>query len=212
MTHVRGNVLRTDRTDVIQDSEIQEAIENARRIKDPYFQLRAVAVLSLLRISGKRRGEVAIIPLDNFSVKPEYLEVKFILEKKRTKTKLNKISTKQFPLDDPLTQNVIEYLNYLEKLTPKPKFWLPTGKAVFGTYIINPNKALTGRQVFNIVRNNSEKIWPHLNRETVGADVVAQDDSINAVFKVQQTLDLENFETAFRYVKRFSKQIIKRAQ
>jgi hypothetical protein len=212
LTHVRGNVLRTDRTDVIQDSEIQEAIENARRIKDPYFQLRAVAVLSLLRISGKRRGEVAIIPLDNFSVKPEYLEVKFILEKKRTKTKLNKISTKQFPLDDPLTQNVIEYLNYLEKLTPKPKFWLPTGKAVFGTYIINPNKALTGRQVFNIVRNNSEKIWPHLNRETVGADVVAQDDSINAVFKVQQTLDLENFETAFRYVKRFSKQIITRAQ
>jgi site-specific recombinase XerD len=154
LTHVRGNTLRIDRTDVIQDSEIQEAIENARRIEDHYFQLRAVAVLSLLRISGKRRGEVAIISLDNFSVNSEYLKVNFILEKKRAKTKLKKISTKQFPLDDYLTENVIEYLNYLETLTPKPKFWLPTGKAVFGNYIINPNMPLTGRHVFNIVREN----------------------------------------------------------
>ena len=42
-------------------------------------------------------------------------------------------------------------------------------------------------------------------------DVVKQDDNINAIFKVQRTLDLENFETAFRYVKRFSKQVLKRA-
>lgn len=210
MTHVRGNLLRTERIGVIKDAEMTEAIENARQIKDPYFQLRAVAVLSLLRLSGKRRGEIAVIPLENF-VEQDYLEVTFILEKKRTKTNLNKTSTKRFSLDDPLTQNVIEYLDYLKTLMPTPKFWLPTGKTVFGTYIINPDKPLSGRQVFNIVRDNSQKIWPHLNRETVGADVVKQDDSINAIFKVQQALDLENFETAFRYVKRHSKQVLKRA-
>lgn len=202
---------RYDRTDVIQPSEMQEAIENARQIPDIYFQLRAVAVLSLLRLSGKRRGEIAMIPLDNFNKEQDYLAVKFILEKKRTTAALNKTSTKRFSLSDPLTQNVIEYLDYLKTLTPIPKFWLPSGKDVFGTYVINPERHLSGRQVFNIVRDCTEKIWPHLNRETVGADVVKQDDSINAVFKVQQTLDLDNFETAFRYVKRFSKQIIKRA-
>lgn len=202
---------RYDRTDVISNSEMQEAIENARQIKDVYFQLRAVAVISLFRLSGKRRGEIAMIPLDNFTEEQGYLVVKFLLEKKRTIAALNKTSTKRFELSDPLTQNVIEYLDYLKTLTPKPKFWLPSGKDVFGVYVINPDKHLSGRQVFNIVRENSESIWCHLFRETKGADVVKQDDSINAIFTVQQALDLENFETAFKYIKRYSKQVLKRA-
>jgi hypothetical protein len=211
MTFVRGNILRTERTGVIKSSELSEAIENAQQITNVYFQLRAVAVISLFRLSGKRRGEVAIIPLENFEEEQGYLAVKFILEKKRSKTKLNKTSTKRFELSDPLTQNVIEYLDYLKTLTPTPKFWLPSGKDVFGTYVIDPDKHLLGRQVFNIVRGSSESIWCHLFRETKGADVVKQDDSINAIFTVQQALDLENFETAFKYVKRYSKQVLKRA-
>ena len=210
MTFVRGNILRTDRTGVIKPTELGEAIENARQLQDIYFQLRAVAVLSLLRLSGKRRAEIAIIPLENFVVTEKYLEVTFILKKKRKKTKVE-TSTKRFELSDPLTQNVIEYLDYLKTLTPTPNFWLPSGKDVFGTYVINPEKHLSGRQVFNIVRENSESIWCHLFRETKGADVVKQDDSINAIFTVQQALDLENFETAFKYVKRYSKQVLKRA-
>jgi site-specific recombinase XerD len=84
---VRGNVLRTDRTDVFQDSVVQEEIGETKWLKDTYLQLRAVALISLLRISGKPRAEVAVITLENFSTNQEYLEIKFILEKKRAKTK-----------------------------------------------------------------------------------------------------------------------------
>jgi hypothetical protein len=151
-----------------------------------------------------------MIPLDNFKVTTPYLEVTFILEKKRKAVVLSKVSTKRYSLTDPLTQNILEYLAYLEKLKPKPQFWLPAGKIIFGRYALYPNAHVTGRTVFNIIRECSEKIWPHLGRETAASDVVQTDDSINGIFKVQQTLDLSSFQTAFNYVKRFSKQVISR--
>ena len=203
---------RADRTNVITDAELEEALRNAENIDNTYFRLRAKAVISLIRLSGKRRGEIAMIPLDNFKINKPYLEVIFILEKKRKDVLLSKVSTKRFSLTDPLTQNVLEFLAYLSELKPKPKFWLPTGKMVFGKYIIYPSKPVSGRTVFNILRDCSTKIWPHLGRETAASDVVQTDDSINAIFKVQQTLDLSDFRTAFNYVRRFSKQIMARQQ
>jgi ABC-type dipeptide/oligopeptide/nickel transport system ATPase component len=35
---------------------------------------------------------------------------------------------KAFPLTNPLTQNILRYLDYLWSLNPVPKFWLPSGK------------------------------------------------------------------------------------
>jgi len=221
MTNVRAKIkehpteterFRMNRDSVVTEEELTEALENAERITNEYFRLRARAVLSLERLSGKRRGEIAMIPLKNFTVGNDLLEVRFILEKKRTEKVLNKVSTKRFPLTDPLTQNVITYLAFLHTLNPVPEYWLPSGKTIFGKYVMFPDAHLSGRQVFNVTRECSETIWPHLNRETVAADVVSQDNSINAVFKVQETLDLKDFTTAFNYVRRFSKQIIHRSQ
>jgi len=117
---------------------------------------------------------------------------------------------KAFSLMDPLTQNILKYLDFLHSLNPVPKFWLPSGKNVFGNYIIIPNQHLSDREVFNIVRDSSETIWPHLFRETVASDIVKQDNSIIAAFKVQKRLDLEDMRTGFNYLQRFAKDIIER--
>ena len=212
MTNVRNSELRENRQNVITEEEFEEAIYNAEQIPNEFLRLRACAVLCLLRLTGKRRGEIAMLPLDNFKTEKEFLKITFILEKKRKEKTLQKISTKSIPLSDPFTKPIIEYLNYLSKQKPKPKFWLPRAKSVFGTIIMIPEEHIGGRQVFNIVRGCSETIWCHLFRETVASDIVKQDNSIIAAFKVQRRLDLEDYRTGFRYVKRFAEDVIEREQ
>jgi len=241
LTRVRGNAFRENRETVIEDEEFNQALDNASAIKDEYFRLRALAVLSLLRLCGKRRGEVCCIPLNSFKVENDLLCVTFTLEKKKRrhkncpncKTKNSKSAIycrtcgldiskatitsttkrtkaiKAFPLSDSLTKNIVAYLDYLHSLKPMPKFWLPSGKSIFGYYIISPNGHLSDRALFNIVRSVSETIWPHLFRETVASDIVKQDNSIIAAFKVQKRLDLEDIKTGFGYLERYSKDIIK---
>jgi len=242
LTRVRNNAFRETRETVIQDDEFDKALVQAGTISNEYFRLRALAVLSLFRLCGKRRSEIAWIPLENFKIEGDLLTVTFTLEKKKRKhkkcpscnTKNSAISQfckkcgadisgvavsstskqakalKAFQLTDPLTQNVLRYYEYLRTLNPAPKFWLPSGKCIFGNYFIIPDRHLSDREVFNIVRETSETIWPHLFRETVASDIVKQDNSIIAAFKVQKRLDLEDMRTGFNYLQRFAKEIIKR--
>ena len=201
---------RINRQNVITDDEFGEAIYNAEQIPNEFLRLRACAVLCLLRLTGKRRGEIAILPLENFRVEKEMLKVTFILEKKRKEKTLQKLSTKSIPLSDPLAKRVLQYLEYLKQI--KAKFFLPQAKSVFGSIVVNPEQHISGRQVFNIVRSCSETIWCHLFRETVASDIVKADNSIIAAFKVQRRLDLEDYRTGFRYVKRFAEDVIEREQ
>jgi len=241
---VRNNAFRESRETVIEDSELNRALDKANGIGNEYFRLRALALLSLLRLSGKRRTEISWILLKDFKVENGLLNVTFALEKKKRKhkkcpgcgTKNSGVSLfckkcgldisrvpiafaskqakalKAFPISDPLTQNVLRYYEYLSSLNPVPKFWLPSGKSVFGNYIIIPDRHLSDREVFNIVRNTTETIWPHLFRETVASDIVKQDNSIIAAFKVQKRLDLEDMRTGFSYLQRFAKDVIKREE
>jgi len=208
MTFVRGSKLRTERQTVITDTEFEEATNKATEIKDTFLKFRASAILSILRLSGKRRTEIAMLALGNFKIEDKSLKVTFILEKKRKGNILSKTSLKSIPLSDPLTKPILEYLEYLNKLDPKPKFFLPRAKSVFGHIIISRDAHISGRQVFNLVRGLSDSIWPHLFRETVASDIVKEDNSIIAAFKVQRRLDLEDFRTGFRYLKRFAADII----
>lgn len=242
MTRERNNAFRESRETVIENNELNQALDKANAINYEYFRLRALAVLSLLRLSGKRRTEVSWIPLENFKVESDLLNVTFALEKKKRKhmkcpgcdtknpvassfckqcgsgiaqvsiafTSKQAKALKAFPLSDPLTQNILRYHEYLSSLNPIPKFWLPSGKSVFGNYFVIPDRHLSDREVFNIVRDASETIWPHLFRETVASDIVRQDNSIIAAFKVQKRLDLEDMRTGFNYLQRFAKDVIKR--
>jgi hypothetical protein len=239
---VRNNDFRETQETVINDSELNKALDQANKISNEYFRLRALAVLSLLRLSGKRRTGISWIPLENFKIENDFLNVTFALEKKKRKHKkcpacsaknsgitlfckkcgldISKVpiaftskqakSLKAFPLSDPLTQNVLRYYEYLSSLNPIPKFWLPPGRSVFGHYMIIPDKHLSDREVFNIVRGASETLWPHLFRETVASDIVKQDNSIIVAFNVQKRLDLEDMRTGFSHLQRFAKDVIKR--
>lgn len=210
MTNVRGSELRTQRQTVITETEFEEALYKAMQITDTFLQKRARAILCLLRLTGKRRTEIAILPLSNFKAEKGFLKVTFILEKKRKGHVLQKLSTKSLHLKEPLVKPILEYLDYLKNLKPTPKFFLPRVKSIFGHNIILSDFHISGRQVFNIVRSCSETIWPHLFRETVASDIIKEDDSIIASFKVQRRLDLEDFKTGFNYLRRFATDIIRR--
>jgi hypothetical protein len=197
-----------ERQKVITEEEFEEALYKAEQIPNEFLRLRACAVLCLLRLSGKRRGEIAVLPLENFKVEKGFLNITFILEKKRKGHVLQKLSTKSVSLTHPLVRPILQYLEYLNNMKPKPKYFLPQAKSVFGYIVIIPDKHISGRQVFNIVRECSETFWPHLFRETVASDIIREDDSIIAAFKVQRRLDLEDFRTGFRYLKRFATDII----
>jgi len=242
VTRVRNNAFRESRETVIEDVELNKALEKASAISVEYFRLRALAVLSLLRLSGKRRTEIAWIPLENFKVENDLLTVTFALEKKKRRHKKcptcntqNSVaalfckkcgfgisdaqvastskqtkSLKAFQLSDPLTHHILCYLEFLTRLNSIPKFWLPSGRSVFGRYLILPDRHLSDREVFNVVRDSSETLWPHLFRETVASDIVKQDNSIIAAFKVQKRLDLEDMRTGFNYLQRFATDVINR--
>jgi hypothetical protein len=85
LTRVRNNAFRETRETAIEDSELNRALDHASRIKNEYFRLRALSVLSLLRLSGKRRAEISWIPVENFKVENGLLNVTFALEKKKRK-------------------------------------------------------------------------------------------------------------------------------
>jgi integrase len=187
-------------------------MNRAGRIKDVFLSLRARAVLCLLRLTGKRRGEIAILSLSNFKVEDNFLNVTFILAKKRKETVLSKTAKKSIPLSDPLTEPIITYLEHLRSLEPFPAYFLPRVRSVFGNNFIVSNSHISGRQVFNIVRSVSDTVWPHLFRETVASDIIKQDNSIIAAFKVQRRLDLESVNTGFNYLRRFSADIIQRQE
>ena len=200
------------RQTVVSDSEFAEALNRAGRIKDDFIRLRAFAVLCLLRLTGKRRGEIAPLPLSSFKMEGSFLNVTFVLEKKRKETVLSKTAKKSIPLDDSLAEPILAYLEHLKSLNPLPVYFLPRVKSVFGNNFIVPNSHISGRQVFNIVRSASETVWPHLFRETVASDIIKQDNSIIAAFKVQRRLDLESVNTGFNYLRRFSADIIQREE
>jgi len=208
MTNVRGSKLRTQRKTVIGDEEFQQLLNRAEQIKDEFLRLRSLAALCVLRLSGKRRSEIAMLERESFKVEKHMLHITFTLLKKRKGTVLTKQSTKSIPLIDPLTQHIIDYLEHLDSL--KAKYFLPRVTPVFGNNIIQTNAHISGRQVFNLVRDLTDDAWPHLFRESVAADVIKNDPTIIGAFKVQRRLDLEDYRTAFNYLRRFASDVIQR--
>ena len=210
MTFVRGSKLRVERKTVITDSEFQQMLKRASEIKDEFFRLRALALLSILRLTGKRREEIAMLELDGVKVEAGYLNLTFTLLKKRREVVLTRTVTKSVPLTDPLTKHILNYVDFLNRLKPKPKYLFPRVKSVFGNNVIIPDAHITGRQIFNIVRSLSSSVWPHLFRETAASDIIKQDSSIIGAFRVMRRLDLEDYRTGFRYLYRYAKDIIER--
>jgi integrase len=211
VTHVRGLKAREERKEVIGDEELIEILDEAKKIPETFYKLRTLAVLSIFRLTGKRRSELARLELSDFKIESRFLHITFTLSKKRKQTVITKRSQKTIPLSDPLTKPILEYLEHLENLNPQPRYFFPRTQRMWGQeFTINVNQHISGRQIFNLVRRISDKVWCHLFRETAASDIVKSDPSIIGAFKVQRRLDLASVQTGFNYVRRFAADIINR--
>jgi hypothetical protein len=88
LTRVRNSEARVNRKTVISSDEFSETLETAELIENEFFKLRTLAVLCLLRLTGKRREEIAKVQLDLVKVEGGFLTVTFELEKKKRRKKI----------------------------------------------------------------------------------------------------------------------------
>lgn len=195
------------RTTVIGDTEFSGILETAAAIPDEFYRLRALALIALVRLTGKRRVELSRLELAaDFEQGETSLNVTFSVAKKRKKNRMLIRSIKELPLANPLTQLIVRYLEYLRGLEPEPRFFLPHTQPLFGSgrYLIDPDRGIQPRQVYNLVVGVGPDTWPHLYRESAASDIVKGDDSLIAVFKIMRRLDLQKYETGFNYLRRFA--------
>jgi integrase len=117
----------------------------------------------------------------------------------------NAVSLQSISLDDKYAAPIIEYYQYIKNNYQEAKFLFPSGKTVFGeTYVIFPDRPLSGSQLLRIIKPLKSDVWLHLFRETKGAEIAkAYGRTLNAIYEVKDSLDLENEETAYRYVRRY---------
>jgi integrase len=108
------------------------------------------------------------------------------------------------PLSDKYAKIVLEYYEFVREKYPESKFLFPSGKDVFGSYMIYPDKALSGRQMLAIVSELNPDLWLHLLRKKKGSEVARKyGRTLESVFMVKETLDLEREETAYKYIEEF---------
>ncbi len=119
--------------------------------------------------------------------------------------------TKSIDVTDKYAALILEYLDYLSEHYPTAKYVFPSGAELFGkSYIIFADQHLSGRQLLRLIKPLNEKVWLHLYRETKGAEIAkAKGRTLDAVYEVRDTLDLENEATAYRYVRRYAVQEMK---
>jgi integrase len=119
--------------------------------------------------------------------------------------------TKSVDVNDKYAQLILDYLEYLSEHYPEAKYVFPSGVEVFGaSYMIFEDQHLSGRQLLRLIKPLNENAGLHLFRETKGAEIArAKGRTLDAVYEVRDTLDLENEETAYRYVRRYAVQEMK---
>lgn len=201
--------VKVDRKGILSEGEFQQMLAIAEEISVEYFRLRALALLSIFRRTGKRRSEVATLERDDLAITGNNLSITFTVVKKRKKSVIAKRREKQIPLSDPLAQHIINYWNWMRINEPRCKFVFPSIRSIFGGALaFYQDKHISGRQILRIIKELNPKAWCHLFRETVGAEVVKKDPSLIGVFKVMMRLDLEKETTAWNYMRRYAVDLI----
>jgi len=196
---------------VLNDDEFNLMLAQARGNAFSFLALRNPAILCTIMITGKRRTEVASLMRRDVYIDKPNLAMNFILLKKH---KVNPPQIVRYiPLKDPLSKPILEYKNYVDEHYPdSPEFWIGT-RYVFGSPVIYPYKGISGRQVYNVVRDAGDsagvKVWPHLFRETAGAEEIRRDPSQYGVQKVMNRIDVTE-RTAWSYMQRHILTVIER--
>lgn len=209
---------RAQRKQVITDREFSRMIQKTREEQNRpnypfYYGFRDRAILCIFRLTGKRVSEVSRLEVGDLEIEDESLSITFTVSKKRKGQKLLLRRTKQVPLDNPLTEPIIEYWKWMKENLPSIKWLLPrTHYSPYFDTLSFDDKPLSTRQILRIVQKYNPNVWCHLFRETAAADIIEKDQSIIAPWKVRRRLDLEKVETAFRYMDRYAKDVIKEVE
>jgi len=213
MTNV--NPLRKNRS-VLNDHEFNLLRSKARANEYDFLALRNEAILCMLRLFGKRRAEFGssnvspgLLRTDVW-VDEAFINFNFKLLKKH-KSRIPD-ALKRVSVLDPLAIPILNYINYIDLLGSKVTYFLPSAKNVFGNYRISHDKCLPSRCVYDVVRDIGDSceivVWPHLFRETVGADEAMKDPSIYGLAKVMNRLNISE-RTAWSYVERHVLSVVK---
>ena len=119
---------------------------------------------------------------------------------------------RRVPIDDPLAQPILAYIEYLDHLDNSVEYFFPSAKNVFGNYLIQGDKCLPSRCVYDVVRDLGDAsgvvVWPHLFRETAGGEEIIEDPSQYGVFKVTNRLDVTE-RTAWAYMQRHISSVVR---
>ena len=201
-----------DRKDVLSDEEFNLMLTQARGNDDEFLAHRDPAILCMLRLTGKRREEVAGLAFNDVWIEGDYIHINFVLLKKHQDKPPERV--RSIPLDDPLTKPILDYMKYLKrKYKEMPKSFWPRVRPHFGHNVVYLDKGISGRAVYNVVRKYADAAgvvaWPHLFRETAGAEEVKQDPSLYGVYKVANRIDVTE-QTAWNYMRRHAMNVIRR--
>ena len=209
--------------DILDDSEFNLILTKAKKNECEFLGYRNPAILCMLRITGKRREEIAALENKDVWVSRGLLQMNFILLKKHHRKKLPDGTyapplpppeiVKRVSIKDPLTHDILEYIYYVKELRENPLYFWPSVRNVFGNYVVEFDKGITGRTVYDVVRDSADKAeivaWPHLFRETAGAEEVIKDSSLYGVYKVANRINVTE-RTAWNYMQRHALNVIKR--
>jgi len=203
---------KSQRKNVVSDQEIEQMFINADAYKEPFFRLRAKAVLALLE-TGKRRSEIITLEQQDLETDGVYLNVTFTVVKKRKKNMLSVRRTKKYRKDSRFAKMILEYAEFLKQKYPSCKWLFPSGYTVFGqTYVIDESKHAIGQEIWRIVKKLNPDDWPHLHREKRAVKVIKADEAkygeakLETIYRVKSVLDLERETTAYAYVRRHETQ------
>lgn len=205
MTNVKVELRNRD---ILGNQELGEMLEKAQANSIEFFKARDSCVIALLRLTGKRREEIAILPMENVWIAENNIFVKFLLVKRRKNP--DKVSLKKISTNHQLARYILDYLAWLSKNLPDTKFFFPsnfysglTQQCEFDFY-----KHLSGSQIYRIVKKYNPQAWCHLFRDTVGADIAKSDPTLMAVFRIKQRLDHVNEQTAWKYLRRYAGEVV----
>lgn len=202
--------VKVQRKTVLSSKEIDKMLKNAEKIPDLYQQLRAKAIVCILKIFGKRRLETAQIGIDDLETTEEDLIITFYVTKKRTKQALATQRRKSVSLKSKYAKPIVRYLEYLKNVFPNTKYLFPSTRYGFDRLVsVDLDRHISGSQIYRIIKDLNPNAWVHLFRETKGAEIVIREEKekgsadLMTIYKVKRTLDLKDTKSAFKYVDRY---------
>jgi len=217
---------------ILSDSEFNLLRAQAREKGFDFLALRNEALLCCLRLFGKRRAEFGssylthLVKVDGEKVKiktykdgmrrnevwvdSHNINFNFRILKKHGEKPLEMV--RRVPVDDPLAQPILAYIEYLDHLDKPTEYFFPSAKNVFGNHMIQHDKCLPSRCVYDVVRDLGDAcgvvVWPHLFRETAGGEEIIEDPSQYGVYKVMNRLNVTE-RTAWAYMQRHVMSVIR---